>query len=302
MKTPKSILIIGGSGFVGTHLALKLRENYRVFATFHHHKMEIRGVSMLPLSVQNRDLVKKTVYFVKPDIIIFAAGTNDIEAAQKKPALANAIHTWGAATLSDVCEILQPRFIYLSNSYVFDGFRGNYHEHDTPVPSTDLGKVKLAGENFVRSKSLNHVIIRSTPLIGRGNGINISFTDLLRMKLMRGERIELSDKELHNFAEIDGFVNFVVKIIETGARKKIFHYGGLTKMSPFEFGKIFAQRFGFNGDLIFQITPKKTKKTVETAVADFSLNVTQGVESLKIKPLLLEESLDLIQQKLVPAL
>ena len=45
MAGTKAILIIGGSGFVGTHLALKLREGYKVFATYHTKRFAIPGVT-----------------------------------------------------------------------------------------------------------------------------------------------------------------------------------------------------------------------------------------------------------------
>ena len=295
------MLIIGGSGFIGTHLALKLRDSYKVYATYRKHRIAIPGATLLPFNVDNRNWVKHVVYAARPDVIIFAAGSNDAEWAEANARFAEHIHTGGAAMVSNVADILQPKFIYLSNCYTFDGMRGNYHETDTVLPFTALGKAKLGGENFIRGKSLNYVILRSSPVFGRGNGLSLSFIDSLRMKLDRHERIEISDRELHSFTPVDGLIDLITRVMESGIKNKILHYGGLTKVTHLEFARQFAKKFGYDPSLIVprQEQQKKGRKSNIDQTYDFSLNSTQVTEILKVKPLLLEEGLDLVEKKLV---
>lgn len=300
MANTKAVLIIGGSGFLGTHLALRLREGYKVFATYHKRPILIRGVTFLPFNVENRNWIKRVVYTARPDVIIYAAGSNSMEWAENFPREAERVHTGGAATTSAVLDILQHKFIYLSNCYTFDGTKGNYRETDAVLPSTSLGKAKLGGENFIRGKSLNHVIIRSSPVFGRGNGTNLSFLDRLRMSLDRGNRVELPKYELHSFAPVSGLVDLVERLVETGVKNKILHYGGLTKVSYYDFGKEFAQHFGYDPGLILPLRPDPKLKLVDSDDAhDYSLNSTQTTQLLKIKPFLLKEGLDLIEKQLV---
>jgi dTDP-4-dehydrorhamnose reductase len=200
--------------------------------------------------------------------------------------------------VSTVSDILQPRFIYLSNCYVFDGNKGNYHENDTVLPSTALGKAKVGGENFIRGKALNHIIVRASPLFGRGNGYNISFLDKLRMKLDRKERVELSSTELHSFAPMHGFIDFIKRLVDSGPRNKTLHYGGLTKATYVDFARVFARRFGYDENLIFE--KQADNGLSQSQMSDYSLNSTYVAETLKVKPLLLEESLDLLDQQLIP--
>jgi dTDP-4-dehydrorhamnose reductase len=301
----RAVLIIGGSGFLGTHLALKLRDGYKVFATYAKNRIEIPGVTNLPLNVGNRSWLKRVFQMSHPDIIIYCAGSNVI-AAQDTPSSREAelVHTTGVASTTAVFEQLQQRLIYISNCYVFDGNRGNYHESDIALPNTSLGKSKLAGENNVRSKVLNNVIVRSSPIFGRGNGLHLSFMDRIRMTLDRGQKIELSVDELHSFVSIYGFTDCIARILESGLRNKILHYGGLTKVSYFDFGRSFAKFFGYNSDLII---PKSSVASKKKGVSgeqprDFSLNSSQANQTLKINTLLLEESFDLIQKQLVRSL
>lgn len=295
----KSVLIIGGSGFIGTHLALRLREEYKVFATYCSRPVQIPGVSFFPLNVANRNWVKRVVYTANPDVVIYAAGSNSLEWAEADAREAEKIHTGGPATVSNVADILQPKFIYLSNCYAFDGHRGNYHESDIVLPGTALGKAKVGGENFIRGKSLNFLVVRSSPVFGRGNGRRFSFLDRLRMKLDRGERVEVPCTELHSFGLATGLADFVARLVDSGPKNKFLHYGGLTKATYYDFAKLFAQRFGYNAELLVPRRPQ-AKQAHEAPLLDYSLNSSQMAQGLKIKPLLLEESLDLFNQHLVP--
>lgn len=136
------------------------------------------------------------------------------------------------------------------------------------------------------------MIIRSSPLIGRGNGLHTSFFDRIRLALDRGERFELPSHELHSFAPVSGLSDIITRLVEGGVRNRVLHYGGLTKLSQYEWAVCFAKRFGYNSELIVPARASTPKR-------DFSLNSSQAIDLLKIKPLLLEESFDLIDQELI---
>ena len=177
MSKVKAVLIIGGSGFIGTHLAMKLRDAHKVFATYHTNRIAIPGVSCIPFNTENRDYIKRVAYTLRPDVVIFASGNHDLAWSEHNRRDAERIHAGGAANIASAFDILQPRFIYISSCYSFDGSKGNYHENDSVLPSSALGKAKLGAENLVRGKSLNYMIVRSSPVLGRGNGLNLSFLD-----------------------------------------------------------------------------------------------------------------------------
>ena len=299
MKRIKSILIVGASGFIGTHLCLALRKKYKVFATYCRHPFQIEGVTSIPLNPLNRDWAKRVVYSVQPNVVIYSCGRNSVPWAEENTKEAEALHADGAVNLATVSNIFQPKYILISNSYVFDGRKGNYYESDIVLPPNALGKAKLNSENYIKGRSLNYVIVRSVPLYGRGNGYNLSFLDRIRFALDRGDRIEMSNEELHSYAPIYGFRQLIEKLVEGGPRNKVIHYSGLTKMTEYEFCRSFAKRFGFNGDLIFPRTDPQLKVQDLNPQYDFSLNCTEAVKTLKIKPFTLEEGFDLLEQELV---
>ncbi|MCM0605190.1 MAG: sugar nucleotide-binding protein [Xanthomonadaceae bacterium] len=298
----KAVLVIGGSGFLGTHICQKLRETHKVFATYYAKPISLDGVSFLPLDLYDRESVKRLVYKVHPDCIVYAGGNPSFFWAEKNSQMAERLHAGGPSTVAAVSEVFQSRFIFLSNPYVFDGKRGNYNEQDTVLPGTVLGKAKLTAENFLSSRSLNYVIIRSSPVFGRGNGYTMPLVDLLRTTSRTVKKIELSDYKIHSYAPVQGLTDLVSRAVDGAFRNKILHYGGLTKMSSYQFAKEFCKRFGLeHGHIAAQkAKPDEFKRsTGDPTVFDYSVNTSQTIELLKIKPFLLEEGFDLFEKDLI---
>jgi dTDP-4-dehydrorhamnose reductase len=307
----RSVLIVGGSGFLGTHIAQRLRDGYKVFITYHSHPITIPGVTCLPMNIENRTWVKSVIQMSRPDYIVYVPGPSPYMRKGYDFTELEKIFSKGAATLLSIAEMIQPKFIYLSNSEVFDGERGNYHEGESAIPHNAYGKAKISGENLIRGRSMNSIIIRCSPVFGRGNGLNTSFLDRIRTHLDQGKTIELPANEIHSFAPVEGLADMIGEIIaHPTIRNRSFHYGGLTKMTWADFGKAFARRFGYDPRLIIPTNPAREPTGNSTRTdrrdsgekfKDYSLNSTQSVELLKIKPLLLQESFDLIEKKLIIA-
>lgn len=298
----KSVLILGGSGFVGSHLAAKLSQKYKVFATYFNHHYKLPGVTYLPLSIDNKLWIKRVLYISQPDTIVYLIGKNSLIWADQKTRLAEHLHSAGPGYFVNPSEAVQPKFIYVSNPYVFDGAKGNYKENDIFMPSTMMGRVKIEGENSVKSKFLNFVIIRSSPLIGRGNGIHLNWFDRMRMNLSLGRPFAANSQEIHSFGTVQGLAEMIDRVIDLGVRNKVLNFGGITKLTEFEFARRFAHQFKYNPALVVMKKRDEMGGLGKNPSFDFSLNSSAAVELLKIKPLLLEESLDLINQNLVTPL
>lgn len=86
----KTILITGGSGFLGRNLALKLKNHYIVFLGSRNNKQnfqasKITGCEAVPLDVSNIESVRDAIKYTKPDIIIHAAATKFVDLSEKQP-------------------------------------------------------------------------------------------------------------------------------------------------------------------------------------------------------------------------
>lgn len=86
----KTILITGGSGFLGRNLALKLKNDYNVYLGSRNNKnnalaSKITGCPSVPLDVSNIESVRDVVREIKPDIIIHGAATKFVDLSEKYP-------------------------------------------------------------------------------------------------------------------------------------------------------------------------------------------------------------------------
>lgn len=88
--TRPTLLITGGSGFLGKRLGLALKERYRVVLSSRNNKLnaaaqKMTGCEAIPLDVANIDSVRDAFVEVRPSVVIHAAATKFVDLAEKQP-------------------------------------------------------------------------------------------------------------------------------------------------------------------------------------------------------------------------
>ncbi len=289
----KTIMVVGASGFLGSNLVQFLRKRHKVIAAFNRNILPLPGVTHTIYSLTDRDYMKRVFSLLKPEVVIYCAGVTDFHECARKPQLAEAVNTLGAVSLSSYGDGIPHRLIYITSPYVFDGKKGNYSEHDVTSPDTQFGKSQLAGANIIFSKVSMYTIFRFSPLIGKGSIFHPGIIDRIRMKLQKGERVELPQNETHSFLSLDVAMQAIEWAATQETRNTTYHLGGLTKVNYYEMGQILAKRFKMDSNLVVP-----GKGNLESG-GDFSLNGSELVKQLEIDPLVLEKSLDLFKQSLI---
>jgi len=289
----KTIMVIGASGFLGSNVVNYFRKRHKVVAVFNQHIIRYPGVTHFMYLMTDRDYMKRMMTLTRPDVIIYCAGITDFYDCVKRPRIAESVNSFGPVVIAQAADTLSARFILLSSSYVYDGQKGNFSELDVVLPQTVLGKSKLAGENYVRSKFLSYSVLRMAPIFGLGSIYHPSVFDKIRMKLERGQRVELADNEVHSFLSVDVALKGIEWLAMHETTNRTYNLGGLTKLSWYEFGIMIAESLGFDKNLVIPI------KSQFDGEVDFSLNGTDLVKQLQIDPLVLEQGLDLLKQQLI---
>jgi UDP-N-acetylglucosamine 4,6-dehydratase/5-epimerase len=85
-----TVLITGGTGFLGKRLGLALRDGHRVVLGGRNNKQnmlaqKVSGCEVLPMDVANIESARDAITEVKPQIIIHAAATKFVDLAERQP-------------------------------------------------------------------------------------------------------------------------------------------------------------------------------------------------------------------------
>jgi len=85
----QTILITGGSGFLGCNIALKLKDKYDVILGAHNNRtsasIQNTGCTISPIDITDISSIYDTIRQFKPDIIIHAAATKLVDVSEKFP-------------------------------------------------------------------------------------------------------------------------------------------------------------------------------------------------------------------------
>jgi len=195
------VLLVGGAGFIGHHLAIRLKQlgadvtvydslqvnNYGYLNSVYHSSpnaqlyldfinqrlalLHANNVKLMVGDARDYHAVSRTVSELQPTSIVHLAAVAHANRSNKDP-FSTFDHS--LRTLENVLDAsrgLNARFIYLSSSMVYGDFHGKAAREDQHCsPLGIYGSLKLAGELMVKSYNQvfdsEYVIIRPSALYG----------------------------------------------------------------------------------------------------------------------------------------
>lgn len=142
---------------------------------------ENTAFNYIKLDITNKEMVKKVISEIKPDIIVHCAAWTSVDMAEDddKKVLVRDINVNGTKYLSEAAKEVGAKMVYISTDYVFNG------QGDTPwapdqkdySPLNVYGQTKLEGELAVANTLDNYFIVRIAWVFGL-NGNNFIKTML----------------------------------------------------------------------------------------------------------------------------
>jgi len=192
-----NIIIFGGAGFIGSHVADELTRRGHSVTIYDIKLSPYLGSSqqMIVGDILNRDAVRDAVS--KFEIVYHFAAIADIKEARDKPVDTAAFNIMGTMYILDACrEYGIKRFVYSSTIYV-------YSDHGSFYRSSKQS-CELFIENYSKEYGLEFTIIRYGSLYGeRANNFNF-IKNCIRQALMEGRIVRKGDGE-----EIRDYVNII---------------------------------------------------------------------------------------------
>ena len=183
MKDKAPILLTGANGQVGYELTRLAAER----------GCALMGLTRQQLDIGNAEAVEQIVSQIQPSLVINAAAYTAVDKAEQEVEAAMRANRQGPANLAATCQAHSIPLIHLSTDYVFDGNKsGAYHEEDPVAPTGVYGRSKWEGEEAVRARLRQHLIIRVSWVFGP-HGNNFVKT-MLRLAAERNELRVVADQ------------------------------------------------------------------------------------------------------------
>src|SRR2546428_1881968 len=161
-----TLLVVGGSGLLGSKVAAEARGSFKVIATHRGVAPEIEGVTFIELHKERVEDGLALVRKVKPAAVVDTAAMHNVDKCEEERHLAWQINAESTGALARAATDVGARYLFVSTDFVFDGTKGAYREEDAARPVNYYGETKLAGEHAVLGASADLLVVRPSVVYG----------------------------------------------------------------------------------------------------------------------------------------
>lgn len=243
------VLIIGNKGQLGW--AIERQAAIEGIAT--------EGVDLPELDLTSWEDVKQLIGKERFAAIVNAAAYTAVDKAESDVDTAFAVNRDGVAHLADACRENGIPLIHISTDYVFDGTNTVPYKPEDPInPLGVYGRSKAEGEEALRARLPNHIIIRTSWLYGV-HGNNFVKTMIRLAKERKEMRVVDDQKGCPTFAgDLASAILKILEMLNEGQELKwgTYHYCNAGITSWYSFAKKAIELAAENEDfLVDRIVP-----------------------------------------------
>ncbi|WP_405467191.1 SDR family oxidoreductase [Streptomyces canus] len=228
-----TILIIGGSGFLGTELVRQAAvAGHATAATFATRPGNTPEVSWHALDLHDFDRIQAVMAKVEPHVVVNAtSGGPDWTVTAEGPVrLAMTAAKHGS------------RLVHVSSDAVFSGVRVHYDESCLPDPLTPYGAAKAAAETGVRIVHPGAVVARTSLIIGDRRSEHVRAVHDLAAGTRTGV---LFTDDIRCPVHVADLAAALLELASSD-RSGVHHLAGTDAVSRHELGTLIARRDGLD--------------------------------------------------------
>lgn len=218
------ILVLGGTGMLGTDLTKVLRDRGHNVTAFGSKDLDIVNQKAV---MDCREMSRK-----HHDWVINCAAYTAVDLAESEPE-----HAWdvNSEAVLNLCEKLAsgPRLLHISTDFVFDGSkRTPYVEEDQTNPIGVYGQTKLGGEHYIEAMLDDPIIFRTSWLYG-ANGK--CFPKTIKGLLEKGNPVRVVNDQTGCPTSSFQLSNMIADALDANLESGIYHACGNEVMTWYEF-------------------------------------------------------------------
>ncbi len=264
----RTLLITGGSGYLGSHLAPEARSAWRVVATCFSHPVVPPGCAVVRLDIRDGEAVLRLLDEVRPEVVIHTA------ADMGSPCMEEVIVD-GTRHVAAAASAVGARLVHLSSDMVFDGEHAPYCESDPPAPITAYGRAKAAAEQIAGECCPGAAIVRTSLIYGLrpADPRTVWVTSCLRER----RPITLFTDEVRSPVWVKQLASALLELAG-GQQTGNWHLAGPQPLSRYELGERLARAYGVDPA---GITPGLGRDSGLIRPRDLTLDVSKAQRELR---------------------
>jgi len=253
------LLIIGGSGLVGSTLLQYASPNYNIHFTYNTNKITFDNINSTQINLLgNQKLITDLIKEVQPNIVVNTAAHSSVDLCETDHSIADKLHVDITQDITQACKDIDSKLVYISTDAVFQGeLHKKYTELDQPNPINYYGKTKLQAEQITLNASSKNVVLRTAVIYGWNK--KSRFTNWIIQTLKENHVVDPFIDQYNTPTLVDDLAKSLLGIFEKNI-SGMFHATGKSCLNRYEFALILASTFGLDKKLIKSVTSKEKKQ------------------------------------------
>lgn len=246
----KKILVTGAGGFLGSCMMRTLAESWEMIGTYHRQPLSYPGAQMVDLEITDFAALASLLDEQRPRAVIHLAALTNVDQGQSATGRMEQVNVRATGELARLCKQREIRLVYASTDLVYGQGDGPHIETETVTPLSHYARTKYEGEERLIETGGDFVICRIANMYGPPGPTSNSFSDWLTAGFTGGKKLPLYHDQFRSFLNTFDAARVLAELIEKAPAGEVYNLGGPQRLSRVEFGKLFAEVFGYDAGLI----------------------------------------------------
>jgi dTDP-4-dehydrorhamnose reductase len=240
---PGKILILGASGFLGSHLFESLSERVETIGTYMnpHEKLSTK---LHKLNATNYQELESFILKVAPTVIVNCVGLSDVEACEMRPEASWKLNAAIPIRVAGLAKSRSIKFIHISTDHFYSKINIPRSEIAPVIPINQYGYSKLHAEKSILTNNSDSLVLR-TNFFGHSKNGKKSILDFAISTLESGQKINGFDDVVFSPVGIHEISKFLLSEV-SGRATGVLNFASSRPLSKYEFMVLIAKARGFS--------------------------------------------------------
>jgi dTDP-4-dehydrorhamnose reductase len=211
----------------------------------------VRGFDRAAVDITSPSAVEHVLAEEDPSLVLNAAAYNQVDVAETEPLVAFQSNALAVRSIAMACRQIDAQLVHFSTDYVFDGTAGRpYTEQDSTHPLGAYAVSKLGGELYAQAYLDAPLIIRTSGVFGPGGWRTArgNFVEVMLRLASKDQPIRVVEDHVASPTYAPLLAARTADLLELNA-SGVFHVGGGTPISWFDYARIIFREAGINPEL-----------------------------------------------------